>query len=482
MRDDEILDRLRRALRTEADMLTPGHGTPRVTPVSASRRRRLIGTTAWLGVAGLAVVAAAATIVLTVANRPSSHNVDVGTPPSAVLHTGRDRFGTTMHRATQAPAATPKSAPGASAPSTSAPNASAAPTTVAANAVPATSGAPAGRRAFVPLSATFVSPDMGWLLGVSSCGRQACLQLGDTIDRGRLWTTRRGPSVAGLSLPSASNGGAVPDVQIRFANPSDGWIFGNVAGSPILYSTTDGGGTWTAQSPVAQWKATSIEDLETSAGRVQLLYLTSGGAGMATARVGSADPTWSATPLSTPSGAPTSAQLVMQHGVTWVVASRQSKVVGGAIWSNDSWQTWTDLPCAAVGGPVVLAASDPTHVVAVCGPAGAQQVEVSADGGASWHNRGRIGSAPAVQAATSAPGSVVAGTASGAVVTSTDGGSSFATTLSVPAGRTRRILQVGFEDNTQGILITATATRGALYTTSNAGQTWSRLPLPAPPS
>ena len=102
---------------------------------------------------------------------------------------------------------------------------------------------------FVPVSATFISADEGWVLGSAPCARKPCTSIVRTRDGGRTWR--------GITAPRASEGnhergqsGAV--ATIRFADDTDGWT-----GVADLYSTHDGGASWHKQH--VQGQVTHIE-------------------------------------------------------------------------------------------------------------------------------------------------------------------------------------------------------------------------------
>lgn len=91
---------------------------------------------------------------------------------------------------------------------------------------------------FEPAAVSFVSGSRGWELGRAGC--DACAALRTTFDGGRTWA-----SLPALHLGLYWYGGAVSDVA--FADVRDGYLFG-----PRLYSTHDGGRSWSRRSlPVA---------------------------------------------------------------------------------------------------------------------------------------------------------------------------------------------------------------------------------------
>ena len=109
---------------------------------------------------------------------------------------------------------------------------------------------------FAATSVTFVSPQEAFVLGTAPCAKAPCTSILRTLDRGASWRGLPAPVVP-LAAPAGATGPAV--WGIRFANPSDGFVFGNG-----LWETTDGGEQW---SPAAS-PGGSIESLEVIDGQV----------------------------------------------------------------------------------------------------------------------------------------------------------------------------------------------------------------------
>jgi hypothetical protein len=87
---------------------------------------------------------------------------------------------------------------------------------------------------FAAHSVTFVSPDEGFVLGTGPCAVHPCTSVVRTLNRGASWAGLPAP-LAKLGFPGNTN--AV--WGIRFANPTQGFIFGS-----SLWETTDGGEHW----------------------------------------------------------------------------------------------------------------------------------------------------------------------------------------------------------------------------------------------
>jgi hypothetical protein len=174
-----------------------------------------------------------AALALSACGAASSGTAGGGAPASSTTASA------TAGGVTSASASTsPPAAGGGGSPSTT-------PTTVTA---PAGGPVPSG---FAATSVTFVSPEEAFVLGTAPCAKEPCTSIVRTLDRGGSWRGLPAP-VTPLGNEQADQSG--PGVWgIRFANPEDGFVFGNG-----LWETSDGGERWTsAVSPGG-----SIESLE----------------------------------------------------------------------------------------------------------------------------------------------------------------------------------------------------------------------------
>ena len=103
--------------------------------------------------------------------------------------------------------------------------------------LPPGTAVPAG---FEPLSFTAVSTKQWWLLGFAPCGHKECEALVTTTDAGG--TFRRLPAPGGAFGTANTQSPALS--QVRFADPEDGWLWGPGG----FYATHDGGTSWAAIS------------------------------------------------------------------------------------------------------------------------------------------------------------------------------------------------------------------------------------------
>src|SRR5580704_5903816 len=222
--------------------------------------------------------------------------------------------------------------------------------------IPAGASVPAG---FEPNSVTFVSLEMGWVLGSAPCASGTCLALLRTLDSGRTWSSVQAPPT--LFSPASSSDQGVS--QVRFADPRDGWAF-----EPQLWSTHDGGVHWKQSSLPSVWS------LEAGGGHVHAVALdpstnnydleSSVTTGDAWVRTGS---------LQLGAGPVPAPDLVLQGTTGWAVEDDRI-VVAGARLNSGHWVAW-HAPCASNGGSAVISAATASSLVAVCeqgiwGPSG----------------------------------------------------------------------------------------------------------------
>jgi photosystem II stability/assembly factor-like uncharacterized protein len=362
--------------------------------------------------------------------------------------------------------------PGATSPAT--PAASAAPAAVATpspspSATPAETVAPAAVLGLAPASVTFVSADVGWVLGTGACAGGPCAAIARTGDGGRTWSPAPAPPTAMAEAPGQATSGVS---GLRFADTNNGWAFG-----PDLWATHDGGTTWARVTIPGVPADAPVFALETAGGIVHAAVLDGGDFRVASSPVGSDG--WSVSPVRVPVGAgPVPVvQLVLSGAAGWLVENDRT-VVGGARLANGSWVAWTP-PCADVVGPAFLTASSPTELAAACdvglwsNPTG-DHLYLSHDGGSTFSRSGTA--APlttAAMAAMASPSAVVVGGSDGTgsvLAATTDAGRTWKVVARLPAGQ---IADLGFTTATQGVVIVGGVGGSAsLLMTRDGGQTW----------
>ena len=109
-----------------------------------------------------------------------------------------------------------------------------------------------------PISLSFPSPHIGFVLSFYDCAANTCSALRSTNDAGSSWAVVSTPSQLNKDLQLASWGSygtAYATITVHFADAHDGWIYGTVP-APVtsntsnpnwvnrLWSTHNGGDTW----------------------------------------------------------------------------------------------------------------------------------------------------------------------------------------------------------------------------------------------
>jgi hypothetical protein len=304
------------------------------------------------------------------------------------------------------------------------------------------------------VSASFVSPDQGWVLEQNG-------NVGATTDGGASW------QVVG------SIGHTAPSWKLRFANTYRGFAFpGDESDPSPLLTTDDGGATWSAlPTPFIS----RVYDLAIARGIVYAVGFGPGGFHIWSAPAGTLS--WTEDPLSIPAGAGPvpQIQLVFSGAHGWLIENDRVVSAGARLTTNGHWATWKP-PCVGVGGPALLTASTATDLVALCdkgtwtgGPI-TIGVYFSHDGGATFARHdapldGGVASPSAHIAVISTANSLQRTTDDGATWQSV-----FAESDQAGGGR-----ELGFTNLTQGYAILQ---NGQMIMTYDAGATWKRVALP----
>ena len=344
---------------------------------------------------------------------------------------------------------------------------------------------------FQPVSVSFVSADVGWVLGAAPCSSGQCAWILHTTDGGATWASIPAPPapissdglipVSGLATGSGVSG-------LRFADAQNGWAFG-----PDLWATHDGGSSW-QQVTIPGATSAAVVALEASAGSVHAVFYDMTGAPavrIATSPVGR--DAWAVSPTSVQIGAGPvpSTQLVLSGSSGWLLQVDRV-VVGGARLSGGAWGNWNAV-CSSVTGPAVLAASSPTELAAACDvglwstPQG-ERLYVSHDGGSTFAQAGTTIPLQQVESvATPSAGTVLVagiGSQSSAMLGSFDGGRTWQTVLSFPSTNPATFTYLGFTTSSQGVAITQSGAgtgnagrvgTGTLYMTRDGGHSWSAV-------
>lgn len=293
-----------------------------------------------------------------------------------------------------------------------------------------------------------------------------------TEDGGKSWVGIPAPK-ATLQI-NASVPGQV--ARLRFADASDGWAF-----ESALYSTHDGGRTWTKQSLGSDGKGARVLAVDSGGGYVEAVVDPcspySGDTGCThTLRVYRSpvgtDRWTSASPGiadSGPGGGFYPAQLVVHGSDWWLSANGIYHATGGQA------VTRLSRPCAGA----TLAVADRSHLDALCSGGGAagssrQQLYGTTDGGAHWKPSGAAfrGGSNVTGIADNTRGVLLIGESSGGseILRTTDDGRSIHTVLFPPNSGGEPWTDLGFTTPTQAVVILNGKT---MYLSHDAGATWA---------
>jgi photosystem II stability/assembly factor-like uncharacterized protein len=337
-----------------------------------------------------------------------------------------------------------------------------------------TSTLPPTAAATNPRSVTFVSERTGWVLvGCATCPSR----LLQTRDGGMTW------SMLPAEIPApASPETAGPPQSVRFADLQNGWIFG-----PDLLVTHDGGARWSRPALPGLGPDDNVAALETSAGRVHVVVYPSD---FSSARILSSPvdhDAWQASSTTIPIGAgPVPGTQIVLHGTAGWIVQVDRTVVGGAILRGGQWAPWTP-PCSDTYGSASLAASDTSHVVAVCdegiwggGPPMGVHLYTSDNAGATFRRTAEPIPSGGVEVATPVAGTVFVEQMDGsspALAMSTDGGRHWQPVYHAPDNSA--LTELGFTSSRQGVAIQTELhdVAGSLLQTTDSGHTWRTVKL-----
>ena len=252
-------------------------------------------------------------------------------------------------------------------------------------AIPSAIGSSAAAVApFDPYSVTFVSLERGWALGTAPCALAAhCIALRETTDAGRSWFVRPLPGALVAAAdrkvggtPADLYGDSAAQLNVRFANTSDGWIYGGLAVpakypaiKAMLWSTHDGGQTWKQQTLSGLGEEDSILDLEAARGSAYLMESNKTG-GLTVKSSSVAADGWhvsnTATLGSPAGGARQTGSFVLAGASGWLVEGNDRGTTGSAQLEGGKWEAWAP-PCGLVGHSFAIpAASTSSNLVASC--------------------------------------------------------------------------------------------------------------------
>jgi len=308
-----------------------------------------------------------------------------------------------------------------------------------------------------PESITFISPDVGWVLGISGCGDSSCLRLARTADAGRAWTWVTSTGLSALST--------VTQWRVRFADSENGWISG-----PLLFATHDAGSTWTRVAfPGEGSSGASVDALETAGGRVYAEIAEGTEPNTDGPVVLFESPTnrdsWQPVSGVTTGTAGYAGEISVAQGAFWAtlesaVVTAEGNTPSSTLYRSLNGVTWRTepQPCQSGWGATVAAATS-ARVFIVCsggGAAGSQEkmAYVSHNDGASYQLVADPPLGGDFEAVAASPTGISVAAASGAtyIYASFDGGAAWTTAYGIGDGGLG-LSDLDFTTATQGVVI-----------------------------
>ena len=307
------------------------------------------------------------------------------------------------------------------------------------------------------------------MLGVAPCATGSCSVLASTSNAGATWAYLG-------AAPGAVTGPSPVISKVRFATKNDGWAFG-----PQLWSTHDGGRTWSHQEAPGP-----VSDVEASGGVAYALEASCGTPpciqGDRLLQTPVSTDGWTA--ISGPKLADGAGSLAPHGNTVWVVVNGGDSSTFDMVVGGSSWHRLTS-PCSAAGANLALAGVAPvstTQLFELCAgdPGAGSETKVvlfSSDGGvhatATSAAPPRGGIASGIAAASTAVVAVPAASGASFVYRSADGGHTWATPLNQGDGGVG-YFDVGFTTATQGVAVYGSPAQGnsSLLMTHDAGATW----------
>jgi photosystem II stability/assembly factor-like uncharacterized protein len=304
---------------------------------------------------------------------------------------------------------------------------------------------------FNPVSITRISLRVGWALGTSACGTEACMALARTRDGGATWHS--------VPVPPGVASGSDSVSHVRFANASDGWLFGQQ-----VWATHDGGTSWREVTPLGG----PMTSLEAADGRVWGLVGSTEGP---TATVYAA-------PVDTddwqPVGPAAAAIDITLHGKVGYAVAPDGAIVA----LGPAGMEKRGMPCPAATVAAVAAPSDAGVAVVCAADPGAgsstKTLLLSRDGGRTWSTGGaapRGGQTSGLAAASTHTFLVAAASGASFLYRTTDGGRTWKTVFTDTGGGAP-FTDLGFTDPTHGVAVLGTTPDAKLLVSSDAGATW----------
>jgi len=347
---------------------------------------------------------------------------------------------------------------------------------------------------FAATSASFTSTRLGWVLGISPCGKNLCTSVVHTTDGGNTWQRVKAP-------PAPVNSSTRTGVsELHFANDLDGYAFGGSA----LWVTHDGGAHWRDQLSLAGIKPYVVGSLVSTTTGV--FALVAGYRGQPGLGLGGENAAWRLVHATTRSDR--FRVVATLSGTTGVPLSGALAGAGGTVYAIDADSllrvdatTTTSYPLPPgqdCEGP--LTASSASDVLLVCGfgvadgSMGDRELFGTTDGGRTWvrlADPGRGAGYDTLGIADGGDGHVAISTVSaggGALLVTTDFGNSWTESINISSGDGAPFTDLSYLGPSQAIAVYGPAQApaiagrpllgvGSVYETVDGGLTWTKMSL-----
>jgi hypothetical protein len=366
-----------------------------------------------------------------------------------------------------------------------------------------------------PMSLSFPSSHLGYVLSLYDCGGRTCAALRSTIDAASSWNVVHTPGQMNKDFHLVSWGtfsSSYSTINVHFANAQNGWIYGTVP-APVTPNTTNPNWVsrlWSTHDGGKTWRQIRLGPLSITSGVIQMAthgawtYLFGGsyenGHAYVLATHSNADQ-WtkdSNAPMLVPAGgSELEGQFSFIGSSGWLVAGNDRGFTASLRLSNDgSWRAWSGpsfedfgasfSPITAVTSKVLLAVGQsagfvipPASTVPPDWNNSASWLFISYDAGATFKPLRELSSSyqrgyyavPGLPAAP-VPGTILLQRATNSrlqLIRSTNWGKNWKVVLN------RSVSQVVFASRSTGFAIVqseSNRTHSALFHTSDAGGHW----------
>ncbi len=371
-----------------------------------------------------------------------------------------------------------------------------------------------------PVSASFLPSGEGWILTAYRCPTGVCIAVKRTVNDGQSWTSLPLPSrLRTIASPSPANYFPLVQQNIYFADPKDGWIFGtapadnaaqtNVSYIAEIWSTHDGGATWSVLDTASLGMKFDILTLAANRGSVYAVsWLKNQTFGLWRSSV--TNDSWQrvSTPVLYPAagGSNMAGALVFKGANGWLMLGNDRGATAAArLSSSGRWVKWT-APCSNVGdsfsAPVAYSATTLVDVCTIGGFGGdvapgtpsylkqqSNWVFTSHNAGLTFEPTSRVvagGSSEYLDSLVSLPASPAPGKILVArsvshglkmidhLYLTQNGGKTWSSVYATPSTRFFPLIQfVAFASSSLGYaIVQSTATTSTLIISTNGGLTW----------